>query len=99
MQRECITLLESEGWLVSKVEISHKFIKHKDFWRLFDFVCIRENFIKFVQVKTNQLGSMKPYKRFAQEHPVPNVSYELWCRKDNAKKVQDKWDICVFKGI
>ena len=97
-QRECIKLLESEGWLVSKVEIAHKFAKHKDLWGLWDLACIRDNLIKFVQVKTNQLGSMKPYKKFAFEHPIPNVSWELWCRKDYAKRVQDRWDIRVFEG-
>ena len=94
-QREGIKLLEKAGWKCSKVEQGGKFAKEKDLWGLWDIACIKGNYIKFIQFKTNKPGVIHPYITFAKEHAVPNVSWELWARRDN-KPIKDRWDCRIF---
>ena len=94
-QRELIKLLEASGWIVSVVERLGRFIKEKDLWNLLDLACIKGNYIKFIQVKSNQWGKITPYKQFAKIHQVPNVYYEIWRRKDRMSK-DKRWDSRQF---
>ena len=93
--RDGIKLLEASGWQCSKVERGGKFVKEKDLWGLWDVGCIKGDHIKFIQFKTNKPGVIHPYITWAKAHPVPNVSWELWCRRDN-KKIIDRWDIRIM---
>ena len=88
-------LLEAAGWQCSKVEQGGKFAKEKDLWGLWDLACIKGDHIKFIQFKTNKPGVIHPYIKWAKEHRVPNVSWELWTRRDN-KKEEDRWDCRCF---
>ena len=94
-QRDGIKLLEKAGWLCGKLELGGKFTKVKDLWGLWDVACIKGNYIKFIQFKTNKPGVIHPYIKWAKEHPVPNVYWELWTRRDN-KPIKDRWDARIF---
>jgi len=69
VQLKCIKLLESEGYLVGKVEQHGKFVKEKDLFGLFDLIAIKEYDIMFVQVTCNKPHSHKKYLEFSKKYP------------------------------
>ena len=75
--------LEKTGWQVGIVERTGRFIKDKDLFSLFDLCAIRDDQIRFVQIKSGGTGGMKhKILEFSERHPVPNVSWELWVKKN-----------------
>lgn len=63
-QARAIKFLESDGWLVDKVEKTGRFTKQKDLFGLFDLVAVRPDGVLFVQVKTNQPAAQIPIGEF-----------------------------------
>src|SRR3990167_6853842 len=61
-QSKCRAWYESLGYQVEMVRYS-KWLKNKDFWGLWDLICVSSGQIHFVQVKTNQ----KPSKAWFTE--------------------------------
>lgn len=74
--------LRDAGWLVSIVERPTRFNRNKDMFNLFDLVAVKGPYIKFIQAKTNQWGSMKHIKEFTANHGSEFLSCEVWQWKD-----------------
>jgi len=66
-QLKAIKLLESEGYLVGKVEQQGRFVKEKDLFGLFDLVAIKDYDLRFVQVTSNKPHSHKKYLGFSKK--------------------------------
>jgi len=60
-ERKAKRYYESQGYAVETVRYN-MYAKTKDFWNLWDLLCVGEYDMRFVQVKTNQ----KPTKEWIQ---------------------------------
>ena len=89
--RKGIEILLNCGYIVDTVEKHGRFTKYKDLFSKwfednnfkggFDVIALNEYRIRLIQFKTNQPGSLLPYKAFASV--FGNVVYtELWCWKN-----------------
>jgi len=81
--KKLVDLLEGEGWLVSRVERTGRFIKEKDAFGLFDLLCINKDELLLIQSTTTKPHTHKVYVEFSTKYPVPSVKYEqwVWCKR------------------
>lgn len=82
-------VLVSQGYIVTNLEKTGKFVKEKDLWGLWDLLALNGKVHLFIQAKTNiALGKKKlckwtqSYILFAQEHGSEHVRYEIWVKYD-----------------
>jgi hypothetical protein len=81
-QNKCRKFYENLGYDVEVVRYN-KWAKQKDFFGLWDLICVGNHDVRFVQVKTNQ----KPTREWQEKA-------EAWGPKGTAKIVKE-W--CVYK--
>jgi Holliday junction resolvase len=79
---EAKKLLEKAGYDVYKPQKTRMF-GAQDMFGLFDIAAIKGDELRFIQVKTNSTQGMKGViEYYAKAHLIPNVSFELWVKKD-----------------
>jgi len=78
IQLKAIKELESEGWLVGRVERVGKHIKTKDLFGLWDLVSLNPHQIKFIQIRCNQAHTHKKYQSFAVQYCREGLQLEQW---------------------
>ena len=76
--QKAVDYYENEGWKVDKVEKTGKFVFEKDLYGLFDLLCIKQNLVLFVQVKSNRPATKKPYAEFMDMYGGSNVWVECY---------------------
>src|SRR3990167_7861531 len=78
-ERRCQLELEAQGWITEKMQYSgRQFQKRKDFFGLWDIIALRNNEIKFIQVKTNHKPVLDLFRVFKVNHQIENSSFEIW---------------------
>jgi len=82
-QRRCIEKLQSEGWLVDKVEKTGKFIKQKDLFGLFDIVALKGKYTTFIQITSNRPHTHKKYLEFGRMYGNDQRLIEQWVHYDH----------------
>jgi len=89
-ERECREELKYGGYKVFSPQKTSRF-GSQDIFGKWDVIAIKGNKLRFIQVKTGDTkGFLKVLKSWAESHPVPNVTWELWVRKDMIKDKR-KW--------
>jgi Holliday junction resolvase-like predicted endonuclease len=84
-EKEAQDELVADGWQVFKPQKVARY-GTQDIFNLFDMVAVKDDRLRFVQVKTNSTGGfLHQLKAWAEQHPVPNVTWELWVRLDARK--------------
>ena len=95
-QNLAVKELRADGWQVSVVERVGRFLKERDLWDNFDIAAIKEDKIRFIQVKSNSTGGIRhKIGSFASAHKIAGVSFELWVHKDREKGFRKD----IFEGI
>ena len=64
--------LESQGYLVSVVELTGRWIPVKDLYGLFDLMAVRCGDVHFIQVTSNQPHSHSAFERFVEKYGGPS---------------------------
>ena len=77
-------VLTKNGYIVSNLEKTGKFVKEKDLWNLWDLIAIKSKEHLFIQAKTNMKGHKwkEPYIKFGKMHGSKYVKYEIWNKFD-----------------
>ncbi|MCC7570478.1 hypothetical protein KO465_03980 [Candidatus Micrarchaeota archaeon] len=96
-EREAKQELEEQGWIAFKPQKTSRF-GTQDIFNMFDLVAVKENQLKFIQIKTGSTaGFLKKLKKWSAEHSILGVSWELWVRKDaRLSKTTDKWNKYIY---
>ena len=76
IQRKCIKLFESQGYLVSKAgQQRGRFSTEKDLFNLFDIACITKGQLLLVQITCNRPHAHKKFQEFSKEYANNNIKY------------------------
>lgn len=70
--------LEKEGYKVYLIPPNKIWSKNQDIFFLFDMLVCKGDQYKLIQVKTNNVPSLKPFIEFKEEHGCDNLSIEIW---------------------
>ncbi len=70
--------LIADGWTVYLVPPSKQWQRSQDIFNIFDLFTVRRGKFRLVQIKTNNLPNLQPFKEFWQENICPNLSVEVW---------------------
>lgn len=71
--------LQAEGWTTYLVPPSRMWQKNQDVFFLFDIFCCQAGKFRLIQIKTNQMCSLKKYREFYYDNMCENLSCEVWC--------------------
>jgi len=74
--------LEADGWLVYRVKGSFKFTRNVDLFGLFDIAAKQGPFTRWIQVKTNRMPNLQPFREFKRKYCSSTESVEVWCYRD-----------------
>lgn len=75
--------LEKNGWLVFIIQHSRF---QKDIFNLFDGFAVKKDVVMFIQIKSNNKPSMKPFKEFYNKYNIP---YKIYIVKDRVKEIRE----------
>jgi Holliday junction resolvase len=81
-ENELATILKNAGWIVIQAPHPVKFRKNNDFCNLFDMLCLKGKYRKWIQVKCNKKPDMKPFKEWAEKFANEYDIVEVWIKKD-----------------
>ena len=98
IERKAKKSLEKNNYKVHKAYMGGKYRKNRDIFNLFDLIAVREDKIKFIQVKANRASGQGEIKE--QSDFIPEwVDIELWVWHDNEgwrikrlSREDDKWE-------
>lgn len=90
-EREAVVLYASLGWTVFRPQKTSMY-GTQDIFNMFDFCAVKDDYLHFVQVKTNSTrGFLKKLKAWREAHPIPGVEWHLWVRIDARTHQGKKW--------
>lgn len=85
-EARAVTALENNGWLTYRVKGSTIWNKNVDIFGLFDIIAIKRlngiTYTRYIQVKSNQKPSMKPFKLFKDAYGDERIAVEIWVYVD-----------------
>ncbi len=91
-EREAVEIYTHTGWTVFRPQKTSKY-GTQDIFNMFDFCAVKDDYLHFVQVKTNSTrGFLKKLKAWREAHPVPGVQWVLMVRLD-ARRHKEKWKV------
>ena len=87
-------IAEEAGWQVTLVQPPKKYNLQNDFCGgLFDAICSKNGYWKFVQIKCNRMIGKKErdkYIKWGDEYGNRFISVEVWVKLDNKPK-NERW--------
>jgi len=75
-------MMEKAGWDVWLVQPPRRFNKENDFGGLFDAVCLKGQYRKYVQIKTNSWAKKQPFIDWGKKFVNEFESVEFWSKFD-----------------
>jgi hypothetical protein len=81
------------GWTLYKQPLPKNRNNSKDIFNVFDYLCMKEDQIKLVQVKSSKEGQRAGVRKIKKWSSVNNITFknmEVWC------KINNKWDIIII---
>ena len=100
IERKAKKSLEKNNYKVHKAYMGGKYRKNRDIFNLFDLIAVKEDRIKFIQVKANQARGQKEIKEQSDFIPQADfIDIELWVWMDRVgwrikrlSREDDKWE-------
>lgn len=86
--------LQKEGWLVTTSKNNSRFAKEKDYFGLWDAVCVKYGEVMWVQVKTNKFDAQVKRDSMFWSH-----LYRQHCRIMCWIEKKRKWDVFDYDPL
>lgn len=83
--------LEAEGWLVDNKAGMGRHARNRDFWNLFDLVCVKRRVgVRYISIKGLK-GIPSDHRKQIKDFWLPaGCSKEIWARSQSSKKYWNK---------